>query len=281
MDKILLHIEKLLINNDFVVVPDLGGFVVQNQSTQIKNNFLTSPGVTLGFNPMIKQEDGLLALSLSRDLKISYRESATLIRKEIYNFKNQISEGSTSVFGNLGHFTLDDSGKIQFEPSEELFFLPGNLGACSLKLESKTLSEVGTVHFSNRFMKYAAILILVFGLFFTSSKISNGTYVNTANILSVNSILPQITEEATEIEDSVIEEKHFHIIVAAFHSEKVSSKFCNDLINSNFDNAIVIKGNKINKIAIDSFSSQEDAEFALKSLRSSNPEYKDAWILKN
>ncbi len=276
MDKILLHIEKLLVNNDFVVIPELGGFVVQIQTAQISAEFISSPGVTLGFNSMIKQEDGLLALSLSKDLNIAYRESANLIRKEMIRFKSNLNPSSSVNFGNLGNFKLDQNGKLQFEPSSQLYFLPGNLGACSLRISNTSDQVVRNLNLSNGFMKYVAILIVTLGLFFTSGKLNNGQQLYTADLVNFTALSSTATEEP------VIEvEKNYHIVVAAFYSQRVSEKFCNELKNNDFANAMIISGKKINKIAINSFVDQTQAEIALKQLRSSHPEYKDAWILKN
>ncbi len=279
MDRLMLHIEKLLVNNEYVVVPGLGGFIVQNLSSQIVGNSIQSPSVTIGFNPLIKQEDGLLALSLSRDLKISYREAAANIRSIINGFKSNLTDNSYLTFGSLGEFKLDNNGKIDFEPSKSLYFLPGNLGYTSVQITKTEEKPNYSLNISNKFMKYAAILIIAFGLFFSTDKLNQGHQFIKADLLTIPTLTVNKSIEETTLEVQI--EKNFHIVVAAFKSSKISDRFCNELKSQNFDNAHVIEGKRINKIAINSFSDQNQAEIALKSLRETNPEYKDAWILKN
>ena len=43
VEKFFQHIEKLLAQHDYVVVPNLGGFVVQLQSAQLLSDQITPP----------------------------------------------------------------------------------------------------------------------------------------------------------------------------------------------------------------------------------------------
>lgn len=279
MDKLMLHIEKLLVNHDYAVVPGLGGFVVQAVPSSIQANFISSPGVSIGFNSMIKQEDGLLALSVSRELGISYREAASLIRNEVIEFKSLLNEKSKITFGNLGFFSLDENAKIQFEPAKQNYFLPGNLGQTQVKISKKSHIEIKTIALSNSYMKYAAILIMALGLFFTSNKLNQGNKVNSADLMNIELIKTELNKQPEVKVDEI--QKTFHIVVAAFYSQKVADKYCEQLKSSNFSNAKVISGKKNFKIIVDSYSSNEEAVVAMKQFRKSNKDFAEAWILRN
>ncbi len=73
MDEIALHIDFLLHTHDCIIVPGLGGFVVN--VTDIERNGLwgiDSPSCELIFNNKLTYNDGLLAESLMKTNKISF-----------------------------------------------------------------------------------------------------------------------------------------------------------------------------------------------------------------
>ena len=58
------HIEVLLLENDCVIVPGLGGFVAHyTPAIQVEENVFLPPTRTIGFNPQLKLNDGLLVQS--------------------------------------------------------------------------------------------------------------------------------------------------------------------------------------------------------------------------
>ena len=83
MENLSQHIEKLLAQHDYVVVPELGGFVVQKQSAEILEDKILAPCATIGFNPLMLHGDGLLAIEISRSRKLSYRQAMEFVQKEV------------------------------------------------------------------------------------------------------------------------------------------------------------------------------------------------------
>ena len=59
------HIEILLLSNDCVIVPDLGGFMAHHREAcyDEHDGMFLPPQRTLGFNPQLKLNDSLLAQS--------------------------------------------------------------------------------------------------------------------------------------------------------------------------------------------------------------------------
>ena len=79
------HIEILLLSNDCVIVPDLGGFMAHHVDARYdeeEHTFLP-PLRTLGFNPQLKINDSLLALSYVEAYDISYPEAIQRIEDEV------------------------------------------------------------------------------------------------------------------------------------------------------------------------------------------------------
>ena len=102
MEQIARHIETLLRRHDYVVVPDLGGFVVQNQQAVIHADAIEPPLSTVGFNPLLNISDGMLTIEISRAEKISFREASHLIEKSVAGLKTALKAQKTVSCGNLG-----------------------------------------------------------------------------------------------------------------------------------------------------------------------------------
>lgn len=65
MFKLDRHIEILLLENDCVIVPGLGGFVAHHAEASYDENdaLFLPPYRTLGFNPVLQMNDSLLVQS--------------------------------------------------------------------------------------------------------------------------------------------------------------------------------------------------------------------------
>ena len=65
MIELTRHIEHLLLDNDCVVIPELGGFITHYQSAHYEESegVYLPPTRTIGFNPQLTMNDGLLAQS--------------------------------------------------------------------------------------------------------------------------------------------------------------------------------------------------------------------------
>ena len=65
MNELERHIEILLLSNDCVIVPDLGGFMTHHVDARYdeEEQIFLPPLRTLGFNPQLKINDSMLAQS--------------------------------------------------------------------------------------------------------------------------------------------------------------------------------------------------------------------------
>ena len=79
------HIEILLLSNDCVIVPDLGGFMAHHLEARYDDEecMFLPPQRTLGFNPQLKLNDSLLAQSYVEAYDISYPEAIRRIEAEV------------------------------------------------------------------------------------------------------------------------------------------------------------------------------------------------------
>ena len=79
------HIEILLLNNDCVIVPNLGGFVAHHREARYDGNeqLFLPPLRTIGFNPKLHLNDSLLAQSYIEAYDISYPDAMNRIEGEV------------------------------------------------------------------------------------------------------------------------------------------------------------------------------------------------------
>ena len=124
------HIEILLLSNDCVIVPDLGGFMAHHVDARYdeeEHTFLP-PLRTLGFNPQLKINDSLLALSYVEAYDISYPEATQRIEDEVNELKMHIqTEGAYDLF-DIGRLSLNDEGNYVFSPCESGILTPDLYG---------------------------------------------------------------------------------------------------------------------------------------------------------
>ena len=296
MENFCQHIEKLLAQHDYVVVPNLGGFVVQMQSAKLLSDHITPPLSTIGFNPLMHHADGLLAIEISRSEKISYRLAMEYIDKQVESLKSTVHSNGNEQFGNLGIFYRNEPGELFFTPAEEVNFLPQNLGLNSLyisqrnKLISNEKPKITITLPSTRIFKYASVAMLVFGLFCITPRMSDMRKSDNADIISSafystsQHAAPLTTAPKTESPSIAIipeELPNFHVIVASLQDKTTADELCEELTENNYPSAHVLAPSKIYKVAIQSFSERDKAIEFMEKLRKTNKRFETAWVYCN
>lgn len=123
-------IKNLLHEQDYVVIPNFGGFVTQVHFSKylIEKNILTPPGKVISFNKQLRQNDGVLAFWLQNNLNIN----SEVALKHIYEFSdycNQVLSAKRRLtLENLGFFYLDLENNICFEPKNDSNYLLDSFG---------------------------------------------------------------------------------------------------------------------------------------------------------
>ncbi len=299
VEKFCQHIEKLLAQHDYVVVPNLGGFVVQQQSAQLLSDQITPPVAIVGFNPLMHHADGLLAIEIARSKKITYRLAMEYIEKEVDCVKTHLNSFGNISIGNLGILTQNEEGIYLFSPNTKADFLPQNFGLTNLYISIKDKTSVTQnkkitiILPSSKIYKYVAAAMLIFGLFFVSPRLSDmrqTDYAGLATMTFDNTTERSTTSETSTkaiLKDKETEEtipqitKNFHVVVASLRTQKSAGKFCDELIKNNFDEAHVLPPIKTYRIAIQSFSDKEEAIRYMENLRKTDSRYETAWVLCN
>ncbi|MDD4968802.1 MAG: SPOR domain-containing protein [Paludibacter sp.] len=296
VEKFCQHIEKLLAQHDYVVVPNLGGFVVQIQSARILSDHIAPPLSTIGFNPLMLHADGLLAIEIARSEQISYRMAMEYIEKQVESLKIKIQSKRKIQFGDLGAFYMNNTENILFTPSVKVEFLPQNFELTNLYIsqkEKQIRSEKPKITItlpSTRVFKYASVAMLAIGLFCISPTINDMRRPDNADILTsafYNSTPKTVvsntvaTTESNKEEAIQEEQNNFHVIVASLPNQSTADKFCDELTAKDFPAAHVLPPGKTYRVAIQSFSKRDKAIEFMENLRKTDKRFETAWVFCN
>ena len=138
------HIEILLLDNDCVIVPNLGGFMAHHVEARYDDNdkLFLPPSRTLGFNPKLRLNDSLLAQSYIEAYDISYPEAVNRIEEEVNELQQILYNEGCYELNDIGTLSLNEDGNYEFMPCEAGILTPSLYGLSSIDLEEKKTSAV-------------------------------------------------------------------------------------------------------------------------------------------
>ena len=131
------HIEILLLNNDCVIVPNLGGFVAHHREARYDDSdqLFLPPLRTLGFNPKLHLNDSLLAQSYIEAYDISYPDAMNRIEEEVNELKQTLENEGSYELNDIGTLSLNEDGHYEFMPCEAGILTPALYGLSSFDME--------------------------------------------------------------------------------------------------------------------------------------------------
>ena len=143
---IIKGIKEQLFFNDYLVLPNFGGFVLKSKPAHfsVSGGLLVPPSKTVSFNAQLKQNDGILTLWLQNALNCNAGEAITHL--------NDFSEFCTGILNakrrlsleGIGFFYLDFENNVCFEPQQDSNFLAASfgLGPLTIKELEPAVSEL-------------------------------------------------------------------------------------------------------------------------------------------
>lgn len=132
------HIESLLLHNDCVIVPELGGFVAHHVDAHYnkEEHLFLPPKRMLGFNPQLRMNDSLLVQSYVETYDISYPEALGRIEQEVSRVRSSLDEQGRYELEGLGVLYKNQEGKLSFLPCEAGILTPSLYALDSFELKS-------------------------------------------------------------------------------------------------------------------------------------------------
>lgn len=144
------HIEILLLTNDCVIVPGLGGFMAHHVDARYdeQDSTFIPPLRTLGFNPQLKLNDSLLVQSYIEAYDISYPVALRRIEGEVEELWHHLEAEGSYELNSIGVLSFNDEGNLLFSPCEAGILTPGYYGlsafempTCDIPAETVTLTH--------------------------------------------------------------------------------------------------------------------------------------------
>jgi hypothetical protein len=176
MIELVHHIEILLLENDCVVVPEFGGFVSHYASARRVNKEKTflPPTRTIGFNPKLKMNDGVLVQSYMKRYNVSFSNATQRVKKEVEKLVSYLHEKGKVDLPNVGEIHYGLHGIYNFTPYNNRIKTPYLFGL--EPFEMKELSDLKAKNYTTKqseilfsFLRYAAAIAVAVFLFFLLS----------------------------------------------------------------------------------------------------------------
>ncbi|MDD3858891.1 MAG: SPOR domain-containing protein [Bacteroidales bacterium] len=123
---------QLLSENECVIIPGFGGFVVNYNEAEIdihKQKF-NPPSRTLAFNEKLQVNDGLLINHICKTYGLVWQVAKEYVADFVAEINDKLDMGNPVVFGKLGKFD-GSSGALIFSPFKNFDLLESSYGLSS------------------------------------------------------------------------------------------------------------------------------------------------------
>ena len=294
------YISNLLFDHDCVTVPGFGSFLGNYKSAQydFKEQKFHPPSKQISFNSQIKDNDGLLAKNISKELDLPYDQAVKKIHQEVLTWTKKITT-ETIVLKNIGELYLSTEDKITFIPSNELNHLKESFGLSPIfvtelegkkPLQSKKLPIYSNTQKKKRnyFTQAAIWACLIIGV--------SSIYINGKNDL-IEQELAYEQEFRKQTKEKVqkavfnlgslpsltvnvkMKEKKYFIIAGAFRIPQNAQNLMLNLKKKGYEaSRLELNDKGLSPVAFTSFSNRTEAVTELRVIQ--QKENKDAWIFE-
>ncbi len=219
MIELAQHIETLLLENDCVIVPGFGGFVAHySPATRVKEeNIFLPPTRTIGFNPQLKLNDGVLVQSYMSAYDTSFADANRIVEKEVNEFIGLLHEEGKAHLDNIGEIHYNIYGNYEFVPYDYKITTPSLYGLDSFEihelsaLQQKEKVLIPTypekekktfeISINRAYLRNAAAMIAAIVLFFAFSTPVENTDVQKNNYAQLlpSELFEQIEKQSVAI----------------------------------------------------------------------------------
>ncbi|WP_282037587.1 SPOR domain-containing protein [Saccharicrinis aurantiacus] len=297
------QIRDLLTIHDCVIVPEIGGFVVNRISAQHNETtgIFTPPGREIIFNRSISHNDGLLFSHIAKNKNIDYKEAQVATTAVIEGWQNSLKNGEVILMSEIGSLKMDREGSIVFNQSDELGIAPDTYGLGTFHF--KTIDQVNEIEKPTRQLvqrtvqsksvrQIAASIALIAGLLTVSPDVNNSkqtasfsdfklnsevTVEEPADLVEVNPVLIEEIKASVEVVKPKAVERYF-LIAGSFKNTSQAETFLSKLNKRNINTASILPVNNGRvRVALEGFSDKLDATDALNAYRKQNG-FNSVWI---
>jgi nucleoid DNA-binding protein len=315
VERLVNNITRLIAQHNCVILPGIGAFLAHQVPAfyNAEDGIFMPPHRALGFNPQVTVDDALLMSEYMNSCNVSCEDATTILARDINRLKSQLSSTGTVRFGELGTFTMNIKGEISFEPNENGVDDPYNFGFEPLAIPLlNDIDKKDIVIKRRNLSRYISVAAAIIISFFVLSPIGNSVYENgiqasvvgfipAENVAKQTANTNEQMAEIAPVEDTVtkniitenintgnectqvaVEERaadentlKYSIIVASTPSAKNARKAIRELSTVHKADYTVVRFGKRHRIAIETLTSESEAEAALARVQAIFPK---AWI---
>ena len=118
MIELARHIEILLLENDCVIVPELGGFIAHYQPAHFEEDecVYVPPIRTVGFNSQLTMNDGLLVQAYMQTHHTDFLDASRKLSKTIEELKETLFKEGIAEMPGIGTLHYNLYGTYEFHP---------------------------------------------------------------------------------------------------------------------------------------------------------------------
>jgi cell division septation protein DedD/nucleoid DNA-binding protein len=139
MNELVRHIEYLLLDNDCVVVPGFGGFIVEHKPAiwDNKEEIFLPPKRVIAFNPQLNMNDGMLVQTYMDAHATNFSDATKLMQKDVELLNEKLHREGEATLGNTGTIALSSRGQYTFTPDKANMVTPSLFG-----LDTFTMKDI-------------------------------------------------------------------------------------------------------------------------------------------
>lgn len=286
MQKLENHIENLLREHDFVIIPAFGGFVASENSAQMENGYLLPPSRTIGFNPELTYNDGLLAQEIAKTEGLSLIEANNYLAEKVEKLNTTLKTFKHLSFASIGTFHLNGE-KVNFEPAQtnkllkssfglQAFYFP-ELTSNTITLSEKVKTDAKTKEAKavRRFNYVAACVAAILLLLLIPVNFNQKQVVYRATFVPITALEEVVV--TPEVEEEVICTP-YHAVIGSFNTQAKALKFLSELPKGLKNSKIVYSDHRFRIIA-DSYETEDLGNLGLQQIAKKYPQFRDVWLL--
>lgn len=198
MIELVHHIETLLLDNNCVIIPQFGGFVAHYTPAKWLENegIYMPPARTIGFNPQLKINDGLLIQSYMQIYDTDFSDASKRVEKAVKGLIQKLHEEGRLELSGIGELSLNLDGSYGFIPAEDGVSTPEFYGLNPFEIGELKIAQKETgritpdknvnrnvyeIRINRTFLRNTvAAAVAVIAFFFLSTPVEN-TYIEVDN----------------------------------------------------------------------------------------------------
>ncbi|WP_455107155.1 HU domain-containing protein [Porphyromonas sp.] len=307
------QISYLLLRHEYVVVPQLGGFIREQlpASYDRVKHLAYPPSAELHFNAEMTHSDGLLEERYALLLGLSLRRARLVLEDEVSQLRHQlIQQGSYHLVG-IGEMHLTREGQLTFTPdtsapatsASAYGYSPLSLPALPQVVRHQGLnsndSRYISLRLSKRALGYAAVIIIaLLALLPWGNKVETEQHYQ-AGFTPSTEVARQLfgdapkkaepTPQATmpkqgEIQWSTEQDGRYYIVIATERTEERITAYATQTRSTLPEATLTAlrspRGRTI-RLALTSFDTSAEAYTYLNKLVKESPAHRSAWVFHN